>query len=120
MTLLTRRSSDGRARDEAPGRSVRPGVSGRALLRVRLELGDPRRAGELVISSVTFFSEVAEKVMTPAPLPDSRTAPVSPLSTRQAPIRPTAPEASRTLIFETDFADHHLTEMLPVEPLGDQ
>ena len=77
-------------------------------------------ADDPVISNVTFFSDVVVKLMTPAPLPVFSTAPVSPFSTRQAPILPVAPDASRTVIVDTDFADPHLTEMLPVEPFGDQ
>jgi len=74
----------------------------------------------LVISNVSFFSDVELKLMTPAPVPVFRTAPVSALISFQAPIRPLAPDVSRMLADETVVADPHLIEMLPVEPLGDQ
>ena len=73
-----------------------------------------------MISNVTFFSDVALKLIAPAPVPVFRTAPVSALISFQAPIRPLAPEVSRMLTFETVVAEPHLIEMLPVEPLGDQ
>ncbi|GAB3846044.1 hypothetical protein GCM10027610_063460 [Dactylosporangium cerinum] len=74
----------------------------------------------VVISKVTFFVEVLEKVMTPAPVPEARTAPVSPLRTRQLRMRPVAPEASRMLIRVMEVAELHLMEMDPVVPFGDQ
>lgn len=58
--------------------------------------------------------------MDPAPLPEVRTAPVSPLRTRQAPMAPVAPAASRTVIAETVVAEPHLMETDPVDPAGDQ
>lgn len=59
---------------------------------------------EPVISKVTFFSEVGGTAMTPAPLPDFSTAPVSPLRTLQDPMAPVDPDASRMLILETEVA----------------
>lgn len=59
-------------------------------------------------------------MITPAPLPEVRTAPVSWLITRQEPMLPTEPAASRMLILDTAVAEAHLIEMEPVEPAGDQ
>jgi hypothetical protein len=73
-----------------------------------------------VISKLIFFNVAGEKVIVPAPLPVARTLPVSLLTTRQDPITPTAPVASRMLIAATVVAVPHLTEMRPVEPAGDQ
>ena len=69
---------------------------------------------------MTFFSEVRAKVMTPAPLPEVSTAPVSALRTRQDPMLPAEPDASLMLILDTVVAEPHLIEMSPVEPAGDQ
>ena len=60
------------------------------------------------------------KVMTPAPLPEVRTAPVSALMTCQDPMVPAEPDASRMMIRDTVVAEPHLIEMSPVEPAGDQ
>ncbi|CAM5730373.1 hypothetical protein STENM223S_08579 [Streptomyces tendae] len=73
----------------------------------------------LVISKVIFFSEVGVNPMTPAPLPEASTAPVSWLSTRYAPTVP-EPDARRTLTFDTVVAEPHFTDTEPVEPDGDQ
>ena len=75
---------------------------------------DPR------ISKFSFFVDVARKVIVPAPLPEASTAPVSLSTTRQAPIAPTDPAASRTTTRETVVADPHFTEKRPVDPLGCQ
>ncbi len=73
-----------------------------------------------VISKLILRSEVAVKLMAPAPLPVARVAPVSLLTTRQEPMTPTAPAASRMLIEPTVVAEPHLIEMRPVDPAGDQ
>ena len=74
----------------------------------------------LVISNVSFFSDVELKLMVPAPLPVFRTEPESALISFHAPIRPLAPDVSTMLADDTVVAEPHLIEMLPVEPLGDQ
>ena len=74
----------------------------------------------LVISNVIFFSDVAENVMTPAPLPVFRTAPLSALTSRHEPMTPVAPDASRMLTRDTVVAEPHLIEIEPVVPAGDQ
>ncbi|GGN33185.1 hypothetical protein GCM10010109_54960 [Actinoplanes campanulatus] len=67
-------------------------------------------ADALVISKVSFFSDVEENVMVLGlPLPLAREAPVSALSTRQALIEP-PPEACRMVAEDTVVALLHLTE----------
>ena len=56
----------------------------------------------------------------PAPVPVRRTAPVAWSTTRQFPIAPVAPAASRMTIRDTVVAEPHLIEMAPVAPAGDQ
>ena len=75
---------------------------------------------ELVILKVILVSDVGEKVMTPAPVPDFKTAPVPALMTCHDPMLPWAPDASRMMILATVLAELHLIEMSPVDPVGDQ
>ncbi|MBB4762866.1 hypothetical protein ACFQFC_01575 [Amorphoplanes digitatis] len=74
----------------------------------------------LVISKVSFFSEVeAKEMVLGLPLPLVRTEPESALSTRQALIEP-PPEAWTMTAEDTVFALLHLTETYPVVLFGDQ
>ena len=75
---------------------------------------------ELVIRNVIFVSEVAVKVIVPAPLPDFSTAPLPALTTCHEPMVPLVPEGSRMTIRDTVLAVLHLIEMSPVDPVGDQ
>ncbi|WP_225852108.1 hypothetical protein [Micromonospora sp. AMSO12t] len=74
----------------------------------------------LVMTKEIFFSDVEEKLMVPgALLPLARTEPVSWFLSCQPLIEP-PPEACTMAAEDTVVALPHLTETVPVEPLGDQ
>ncbi|GLY24531.1 hypothetical protein Misp04_42630 [Micromonospora sp. NBRC 101691] len=136
--MLTEPADDGHAPVGVPGLPVGPGVGLLVGLAVGplvgLEVGvgfDPPLEyvsnsairgvpDPLVMTKEIFFSDVEEKLMVlGALLPLARTEPVSWFLSCQPLIEP-PPEACTMTAEDTVVALPHLTETVPVEPLGDQ